>query len=122
MSDQPRAPTVFHQEWWLAAATGGTHRWVEVEESGVVARLPLWLARRYGALACDMPVLTHALGPVLSEGSGNATTRRRRRVEAVRALARAMPRVALFRHVFHPTATEPLGFQAEGYDTSGPTH
>jgi hypothetical protein len=109
-------PTVFHEEWWLHAATGGMHRWLEVAEGGAVARMPLWLARRHGALTCDMPVLTHALGPVVAEGSGNATTRRRRRVAVVRALARAVPRVALFRHVFHLAAPEPLGFQAEGYD------
>ena len=59
--------TLFHEDWWLNAATG--RRWdiVTVERDGVVvASMPFVLRNRFALRFLTMPPYTRTLGPLLA--------------------------------------------------------
>src|ERR1700674_2575471 len=71
-SYDPLAPTIFHEDWWLDAATGGNFEVVEVTVGGrTVGRLPFNTTNRFGLKMIRMPALTYFLGPAIDEGEGS---------------------------------------------------
>src|ERR1700682_270055 len=78
----PLAPTIFHEEWWLNAATGGDFDVAEASAGGrTVGRLPFQLTRRLGLKMIRMPHLTYFLGPAIDTCEGNHSNRFLKRLE-----------------------------------------
>jgi hypothetical protein len=114
----PLNPTIYHEPWWLEAASGGASEEVSVALDGkTVGRLPFLRKRRLGMEACELPHLTHFLGPAIDEGNGNAATRARRRAWIMRELIARLPKVARFSQQFHRGVADTLPFLNEGFST-----
>src|ERR1700744_4662080 len=66
----PKFPvaTIFHEPWWLSAASDGAYEEVVVSsDNKIVGRLPYLRLRKFGwQTALVMPAMTHVLGPSLS--------------------------------------------------------
>ncbi len=116
----PLAPTVFHQPWWLNAATGGDYAEAVVIQGGRrVGCFPYVLSSILaGRKLCGMPPLTHFLGPAIDEGRGAACNRVLRRAQITRELLSQMPRTSGFWHVMHRGTSDTLVYQEMGYDAA----
>ena len=92
MANEFLTPTVFHEDWWLNAATNGAYEVAEVSNGGkVVGRLPYFRMRKLGMTWGALPALTHFLGPAVDEGVGNANRRFVHRLEITRELIHKLP-------------------------------
>jgi hypothetical protein len=112
------APTIFHEEWWLDAATGGTFEVAEVKAGGrTVGRLPFHRTKRLGMKLIRMPALTYFLGPVIEEGDGSPNTRFLKRLEITRELLEKLPRAAWQYVKCHRGTPDVIGFQEAGFRT-----
>jgi len=114
--------SIFHEPWWLAAATGGRCESVVVEQGGkVVGRLPYLATRRGPFRVSRMPPFTHLLGPVVDAGVGKPQTRLTRRLSITRELIDKLPPLAHFEQYFDPSMEEGLAmadglaFQDRGF-------
>ena len=114
--------TLFHQRWWLCAASGGLHNEVTVEQGhDVVARLAFVSSRKMGFRTLRMPLFTHVLGPVVVRGKGKPQTELTRRLSIVRSLIDQLPPFDFFKLAFDPTAedglanADGLAFQERGF-------
>ncbi len=116
----PLRPTIFHQSWWLDAATGGDYCEAVVKQSGrAVGRFPYVRERIFaGQFLCGMPPLTHFLGPALDDGPGAACNRVLRRAQITRDLLRQVPACSGFWQKLHRGTRDTLAYQEQGYDTS----
>ena len=104
--------SLFHQPWWLSAVTRGQSQEAVVTHEGVVvARMPYFVWRRRGFLFSEMPPFTRTLGPVNSGASG----RSRPQSKIVGKLVEQLPRVHVFRQIWHPLIAEALFFQTSDY-------
>ena len=114
----PLRPTVFHEEWWLGAATGGEWQEVTVERDGkTIGRFPYVITRTHaGSKLCTMPALTHFLGPAADPGPGSVAGEPTRTSKVVADLIRKMPRTPASYHKVHAGMTDMVPFQEEGYD------
>jgi len=60
--------SLFHEPWWLSAATGGHFEEAIVKQGDdVVGRLPYVMQRRGPFYCVRMPPFTHMLGPAIEE-------------------------------------------------------
>lgn len=85
-------PTVFHEDWWMEAATEGRHTTLEVSANNqTVGRLPFMMRNRLGLKGIWTPPFTYFLGPGIDEGEGSANTRYLRRLEITRELIHKLP-------------------------------
>ena len=114
--------SVFHQDWWLKAASGGACEEVRIEEAGaVVARLPYVASRRFGLTILKMPPFTHVLGPSVDCGEGKYQTLLKTRVKLTRQLLEGLPKFDYFFQIcdLWPadglTIADGLAFQECGY-------
>jgi lipid II:glycine glycyltransferase (peptidoglycan interpeptide bridge formation enzyme) len=108
--------TLFHEHWWLAAATSGNFREVTVTNGGrVVGRLPFFLATKKGFVECRMPPFTHVLGPIVEAGTGKTQTQLVRRLSVIRTLIDQLPNVDFFRHALDQSILDGLAFQDRGF-------
>lgn len=113
-------PTIFHEPWWLEAATGNTYQCATVTRANrivgsfpyVCANLPL------GTRVCGMAPLTHVLGPGIVCGPGNPPNRRLKADGILRELLMAMGSFSGFHIKMHRGVTDTLVFQEHGYRTS----
>ncbi len=114
----PLAPTVFHQPWWLNAATGGDYAEAVVTQGGRrVGWFPYVLSTILaGQKLCGMPQLTHFLGPAIEEGRGAACNRVLRRAQITRELLAQIPRTGGFWQVMHRGTADTLVYQELGFD------
>jgi Acetyltransferase (GNAT) domain len=111
-------PTIFHEAWWLDAATGGNFDVVEVSLSGrVVGRLPFTVTKRYGMKMIRMPVITYFLGPAIDEGEGSLNTRFLKRLEITRELLGKLPRASWQYVKCHSGVSDVIAFQEAGFRT-----
>ncbi len=114
----PLTPTLFHEEWWLDAATGGNFEIAEARSGPrVVGRLPFALTRRFGLKTIRMPALTYVLGPGLDEGEGSMNTRLLKRLAITRELIEQLPRASWQYVKCHPGIKEAIAFQERGFRT-----
>jgi Acetyltransferase (GNAT) domain len=114
----PLAPTIFHEEWWLDAATGGNFKVAEVSAGGrVIGRLPYSTTKRLGMSMIRMPDLTYFLGPAVEEGEGTLNTRFLTRLDITRELIRKLPRASWQYVKCHGGVTEVIAFQDLGFRT-----
>ena len=114
----PLAPTIFHEDWWLNAATGGNFDVTQVIAGGrTVGRLPFNTTKRFGLKMIRMPVLTYFLGPAIDEGEGSPNTRFLKRLEITRGLLEKLPRASWQYVKCHGGITEVIAFQELGFRT-----
>jgi len=114
----PLAPTIFHEEWWLDAATGGRFDVAEVTAGGrTVGRLPFHLTKRFGLRMIRMPELTYFLGPAIEDGKGSATNRFLKRLEITRELLERLPPASWQYVKCHGGVTDVIAFQELGFRT-----
>jgi hypothetical protein len=118
MSDKIRprpsalTPTVFHEPWWLEAATAGAYQCVECSEGGnAVGRMPYLIRKKYGLPCGVMPDLTHFLGPAIDEGEGKEQSRFSRRTAITKELIAQLPKTSLFEIKCHRGMTDAIAFQ-----------
>jgi hypothetical protein len=112
-------PTVFHAPWWLAAMAGDHYDEVTVKSDGkTVGRFPFIMRRRFGnRSSCEMPVLTHFLGPAIDEGAGSASNRLLKHAHIVKELLQQLPKTGAFHHRMHRGIRDTMAFQESGYET-----
>jgi hypothetical protein len=114
----PLTPTIFHEEWWLDAATGSNYDVAEVRTDGrVVGRLPFSVTRRFGIRVIRMPALTYFLGPAIDDGEGGLNTRFLKRLKITRELIDQLPSTS-FQYVKCQRGTgDVIAFQELGFRT-----
>lgn len=110
-SRAPLTPTVFHEPWWLEAATGGCYEEVTVSSGGrTVGRLPYLRRQRFGLSHCLLPELTHFLGPAVDEGTGGLVSRNLRRNKITLELIEKLPSFDFFYQRLHRDVADALPF------------
>lgn len=114
----PLTPTIFHEEWWLDAATGGDFGVAESRSGGrTVGRLPFHLVKRFGLKMIRMPELSYFLGPAVDEGEGSPNTRLLKRLEITRELIRRLPPASWQYVKCHGGVPDVIAFQELGFRT-----
>jgi hypothetical protein len=127
--DQPPSPltpkipvaTIFHEPWWLSAASDGAYEEAVVtSDNKIVGRLPYLRLRKFGwQTALVMPAMTHVLGPSLSlDIPGSKHSRSLRRFTFCRELIAQLPTAAHVWFALHRRETEMLAFNAAGFATT----
>jgi Acetyltransferase (GNAT) domain len=111
---------LFHEPWWLSAASAGNWRETTVSSDGrVVARLPFVIVPgRLGLTRIEMPPFTHVLGPIVNSGDGKPQTQIARRLSLVRRLLDQLPRFDHFAMVLDSGSPDGLAFQSRGFKLS----
>ena len=114
--------TLFHEQWWLSAVSGGRHEEVIVEQGrAVVARLAFVADSVIGFRRLRMPAFTHVLGPYVVPGKGKPQTELTRRISFVRSLIDKLPAFDFFKSAIEPSAAgglaiaDGLAFQERGF-------
>lgn len=112
----PLIPTVFHEPWWLEAATGGQVEEVTVESGGrTVGRLPFVRKKHLGLVSCVLPELTPFLGPAVDEGTGGTVSRTLRRHQVTRDLIEKLPPFSNYYQLLHRGIPDALPFLQHGF-------
>ena len=114
-------PTVFHETWWLQAASRGTIREATVSSGGrVIGRMPYVLTRKAsGHLAVTAPEMTPELGPaLLADRIAESDTHAVKRFNVTAELLAQLPRAShtyfeLHRHVLDTMAFQAARFQCQ---------
>ncbi len=121
-SNMANIQTIFNEEWWLSAASGGRHEEVVVAKGNeIVGRLAFIIDRPAGFRRLGMPAFTHLLGPVVTPGNGKPQTELTRRLSIVRSLIDQLPSFDTFRLTLDPSAAhglasaDGLAFQERGF-------
>ena len=111
------APTVFHERWWLDAASSDEAREVAVEQGGrIVGRMPFHrLRRRFGLSSIGQPPLTYALGPAIASLPDGRLPAIQKRIAITRDLIRALPKALHVSFRLHGGVSDTLAFEAEGF-------
>jgi CheY-like chemotaxis protein len=120
---KPVAETfLFHEPWWLSAATNGCYEETVVKQgNNIVGRLPYVRTRRGPFQIVRMPPLTHILGPVVNAGTGKPQTRLTRRLSITRKLIDRLPAHSHLRLCLDPSLdgglaiADGLAFQDRGF-------
>ena len=114
----PLVPMIFHNRWWLEAATDGRYEEIEVRSGGAVARLPYVIVREWpGYRVCTMPEMTHSLGWAVDLGVGPGPEATVRHIEITRLLVRRLARFSGFHHKLGGQITDTVAFDEAGYAT-----
>lgn len=112
----PLTPTIFHEPWWLDAASGGCWEEVTVSSGGrTVGRFPFVRKDRLGFRALLAPGLTHFLGPAVDEGNGGTVSRNLRRGEITRDLIEKLPPFGFFDQNCHRGIPDALPFTQKDF-------
>jgi hypothetical protein len=113
----PPSALLFHERWWLSAATQGRVQEVTVSRGGrLVGRLPFVIDRKMGFTTVGMPAFTHVLGPWVDTGQDKTQTQPLRRLSIVRDLIDQLPRFDAFKLAFNASGIDGLAFQERGYE------
>ena len=111
-------PTIFHEAWWLQAASRGAIHEATVSSGGrVTGRLPYVLSRKItGHLAVTAPDMTPELGPVLlADQVGESDTRAVKRFKLMTELLSQLPRASHTSFKLHRHVPDTMAFQAAGF-------
>src|SRR5215217_5045152 len=112
----PLIPTIFHEPWWLEAATAGQIEEVTVESGGrTVGRLPFVRKKKLGLVSCVLPEVTPFLGPAVDEGFGGMVSRTLRRHQVTRDLIEKLPAFNNFFQLLHRDVPDALPFLQHGF-------
>ncbi len=122
ISCQNLSGSLFHEYWWLDAATAGRFLEVQVRHGDhLVGRLPFCIVKRNGLRHLCMPDFTHTLGPLVNSGDGKQQTRMMNRLATVESLIKQLPPFDSFNIVTDSsaddglTAVDGLAFQSRGF-------
>jgi hypothetical protein len=111
-------PTVFHEDWWLDAATGGRYSVAEVRAGDkTVGRLPYLLRSRFGLKGIWTPPVTYFLGPGLDEGEGSLNNRFLKRMDITRELIAKLPKSSWECIRCHAGVKDMIAFQEQRFRT-----
>jgi hypothetical protein len=111
-------PTLFHQEWWLDAATGGSFQVAEVTANGkTVGRIPFFIRKRFGFRELRMPPLTYFLGPAIDAGEGSPNNRFLKCLDVTRELLNKLPQTSSQYVKCHAGITDVIAFQEACFRT-----
>jgi hypothetical protein len=114
----PLSPTVFHEEWWLDAATDGQFDVAEVTSGGrTVGRLPFYVTKRTGISLLRMPPLTYFLGPAVVADAGTPNARFLRRLEVTKELLKRLPPASWQYVKCQKGVSDMIAFQESGFRT-----
>jgi hypothetical protein len=114
----PLVPTVFHEEWWLDAATGGRYSIAEVQAGNkTVGRLPYLVRSRFGLKGIWTPPVTYFLGPGLDEGEGSPNNRFLKRMDITRELIAKLPKSSWECIRCHAGIKDMIAFQEQRFRT-----
>jgi hypothetical protein len=103
-TDRTGRISLFHEPWWLSAATGGQFEEAVVrQENDIVGRLPYVMKQRGPFCCLRMPAFTHVLGPVIRTGDGKPQTQLQRRISITRSLIDQLPRHSYFHQHLDPS-------------------
>jgi hypothetical protein len=112
-------PTIFHEDWWLNAATNGAYEVAEVSNGGVVVgSLPYWRTRRLGLVWCKMPPLTPFLGPVIDISDTKGTAYLQRRMQITHDLILKLPSASFLQIKCHRDVSDVLAFQEQQFKSN----
>lgn len=111
------AQTIFHEPWWLEAASKGTYQEATVAAGGkIIARLPYIVTKAAGFKMIGMPLMTHVLGPVLmAETRAANCTHAMNYVAITSELISQLPKAAHISFRLHGGASSTLAFDAAGF-------
>jgi hypothetical protein len=115
--------SIFHEPWWLDAATDGHWDLAFVKNGNqeVIAEMPYALTRKCVWSLCLMPNLTRTLGPVIKPQPKGATQPEwGHRLELARELSAQLPACARFHQTMDTRVSEAevMGFSLEGFHVS----
>ena len=117
----PLNPTIFHEPWWLDAATDGAWRESTSESGGrIMGRLPYLPDRKFtGQLSIVMPRLTRSLGPALAvPGDPAECVRLPTRHKILRELICGLPRCSHLWMQMHGGISDVMMFESAGCHTT----
>jgi hypothetical protein len=112
--------TIFHEPWWLSAASDNTYEEAVVTiDNTIVGRLPYLRQRKTcWQTALVMPAMTHLLGPSLSRDLAKGdSSRSLRRFTICGDLIRQLPQAGHIWFTLHRRETDVLAFEAAGFST-----
>jgi hypothetical protein len=115
------AATIFHEPWWLAAASDGAYEeTIYTAGNKVIGRLPYLRQRKIGwQTALVMPAMTHVLGPSLSlDVNASDQSRSLRRFTICAALIEQLPPAGHIWFALNRHETDSLAFEAAGFSTA----
>jgi hypothetical protein len=116
----PLNPTIYHEEWWLSAATDNQFDEILVRSGNkIVGRLPFIVGKiRGGRTMCQMPNLTHFLGPAIDDGRGAECNRVLKRNSITREIIEKLPRTTGFYQKVHREIKDVVAFQQAQFKSS----
>jgi Acetyltransferase (GNAT) domain len=115
------AATIFHEPWWLRAASDdGYEEALFTADGKIVGRLPYLRLRKIGwQTALVMPTMTHVLGPSFAADlPAGERGRSLRRFTVCSELISQLPPAGHIWFALHRQETETLAFEAAGFSTS----
>jgi hypothetical protein len=118
MPDESRLPgaTLFHEDWWLNAATNGHWDQVSVERDGVVvATMPFALRTRFGLRFLTMPPYTRTLGPLFLDVPSMPARKLAAQVDILNSLLAKSPKHDRFEMTLPPDSGLTLAFVTCSY-------
>lgn len=113
-------PTIYHEEWWLKAATNNSFDQITIFDGGrIVGRLPFEVVKiRGGRTMCRMPNLTHCLGPAIDDGNGSDSNKSIKRNSIIRRMIKDLPDTTGFYQKLHGKTRDVVAFQHAMFDAS----
>jgi len=112
-----RDALLFHEPWWLSAASGGKYTEVTVERGGkLVGRFPFLSSFKMGFRRLVMPPFTHVLGPIIDVGGGKPDAQLRQCISIIHHLVKQLPPFDFFRQACPWSITSILAFQECGFE------
>ena len=117
--DELLAPTIYHERWWLDAASNGAWEEATVEQGGrLIGRLPyLRLRKTRWHEALIMPPMTHSLGPAIAPATSGTAVGTPRQVAVTASLIAQLPRVAHVWFRMHAGVCSTFAFEAAGFQS-----
>ncbi len=116
------ARSIFHEPWWLEAATDGKWGVVEVKQGDdVIGEMPYMLERKGLWRISELPPLTRTLGPVIKpQRAGGSDREWCYRMEIADQLVSKLPPCAHFHQLMDTrmSEAEAIAFSLHGYDVS----
>ena len=108
--------TLFHEDWWLSAATRGQYDRVTVLRDGVVvASMAFMLRKRLALRFLTMPPYCRTLGPLLANTPTKPSNKLSAQVELLRSLLAKLPKHDRFEMILPPESGLALAFVACSY-------
>ncbi|MDE2240466.1 MAG: GNAT family N-acetyltransferase [Rhodospirillales bacterium] len=117
----PFSPTIFHEPWWLARASGGAYQEVTADLGGQLAgRLPFIMHRWMKCFTTiHIPALTHCLGPAISPALDRpGAVKSFKPIQICAQLLQQLPKAAHIWFRLHPDTTNTLAFETAGFSSN----